>query len=338
MVGANSNYAIERFYLKYFNEIPEINAELFEAQNIFLKYYNQSVFHKALFRLGFHKIYTLINIQLQNKILDFQPKVLLVFKGMELLPKTIKWAKDYGIKVVNYNPDNPFIFSGKGSGNKNVTNSISLYDLHYTYNLEVKKELEEKYQIPTYWLPFGFDLSHHVYENALTFNEIKKTCFVGNPDKARANFIKKLANYGIKIDLFGINWDKFINHKNVSIYQSVYGDEFWFTIRKYRVQLNPLRIHNTASHGMRSFEIPAIGGIMLAPYTWEHQQFFKDCKEVFFYESLSEAARKINYLLSLREEEVLIIRKSAIERCKLSGYSYKDRANYLIETLNKLGI
>jgi hypothetical protein len=75
---------------------------------------------------------------------------------MEIFPESLQWAKQKGIKLVSFNPDNPFIFTGKGSGNSNVTQSIPLYDLHFTYNHEIEQQLREKYRSKIAYLPFGF--------------------------------------------------------------------------------------------------------------------------------------------------------------------------------------
>ena len=336
IVGANSNYAIERFYLKYLAEIPGVQVELFEAQNMFLSYYQKSLFTKIIFRLGYQNIYDKINSALSERIVTMEPEIIFVFKGMEIYPKTLRWAKSKGIKLVNYNPDNPFIFSGRGSGNSNISNSISLYDLHFTYNLEVKKIIEDKYNIPAYWLPFGFDIPEGLFESISDLKEIIKTSFVGNPDRNRVKFLYGLAEKGIAVDLYGNNWEKFLHHKNINIYHAVYGSEFWQMIRQYRVQLNPLRKHNLDSHGMRSFEIPAIGGIMLAPVTSEHIKFFKDGEESFFYMDPEDAVLKINDVLSLSQNEANKIRNNAREKSLSSGYSYKHRVNELYKILKCL--
>ena len=333
IIGAFSNYAIERYYLRYFNNIPQVTAAIFEAQNIFLKYYNQHLYNKVLFRLGNQSIYKKINEELKQNISSDQPDILLVFKGMEIFPETLEWAKALGIKIVNYNPDNPFIFSGRGSGNSNISNSVNLYNLHFTYNLDTKQKLEKHFITPVYWLPFGYDIPDEVYNTAALVKETVKTCFVGNPDKARVHFLKYLAIAGIEIDVYGNGWKKYLNHPNLTIYPPVYDDDLWFTLRKYRVQLNPLRIHNLDSHGMRTFEVPGIGGIMLAPKTSEHIQFFDEDKEAFFYEGLQEAIKKIKFLLALPEDKVNIIRDAARQRCINSQYDYKNRAACVIKVL-----
>jgi spore maturation protein CgeB len=238
--------------------------------------------------------------------------------------------------LINYNPDNPFIFSGSGSGNRNITESIAVYDLHFVYSLTTKKEIEEEYQIPTSFLPFGFDIENGIYDTCSLKSEIVKTCFLGNPDKYRASFIHELAMHDIEIDVYGNHWDKFVNHPKISIFPSViYGPDLWQTLRRYRIQLNLMRIHNMDSHNMRSFEVPAIGGIMLAPDTKEHRMFFENEKEVFLFSDLESCVGQINRLISLNTTLVENIRKNARMRSVNSGYSYRDRAIYALKEIDR---
>jgi len=337
IVGADSKYAIEKPYLKYLSKSKEVSyIDLFAAQNLFLKYYNKSIVNKILYRAGISKILNEINSRLKEKVSASRPDVIIVFKGMEIFPETIKVIKGLGIKAVNYNPDNPFIFSGKGSGNKNVTNSIRLYDLHLTYNMEVKDKIEKEYKIPVKILPFGFEVDKELYVKCANQPEIIKACFVGNPDNERARFIMALADEGILIDIYGTNWDRYISHPNITVHPPVYEHELWKTLRRYRVQLNLMRIHNLNSHNMRSFEVPGVGGIMVAPYTIEHELYFENQKEVFLYKTVADCTKTIRKLLSMSSTEAAQIRENARRRSITSGYTYKDRANQLLRELQNL--
>ncbi len=189
-----------------------------------------------------------------------------------------------GICLVNFNGDNPFIFSGSGSGNKNVLKCLPLFDLHLTYNLAIKKRLDTEYEVKTGFLPFGFDVSDEIYERCCRQEEINKVCFLGNPDPIRTAFIRRLAAGGLAVDIYGgKEWKELETHAGVSVFPPVYGEDAWKILRRYRVQLNLMRPHNKDSHNMRSFEVPGIGGIMLAPATTEHRIFFSDGKEAFLF-------------------------------------------------------
>ena len=336
IIGSNQVWSIENFFYKHFIEAGII-VELFPAQKQFYNYYHSSLFNKMIFRMGVSTIYKIINREIIESIRIFKPNIVWVFKGMEVLPQTIVWMKKQGIKVVNYNPDNPFLFTGKGSGNINVKTSIGLYDLHFTYNLEIKKQIEQKYHLPCYWLPFGFEISEELYNKSKLENEIIKASFVGNPDKERAAFFKALANKNIEIDIYGNDWRKYLHNKNITIFNPVYGDDLWIKLRTYRVQLNPLRPHNRDSHGMRSFEVPGIGGIMLAARTTDHIQFFEEGKEAFFYDSVTTAASTIQQILQFPFDQADSIRISARNRSLNSQYSYQDRTMLVLKIIKDIG-
>ncbi len=335
VVGSDKVYAIENIYVKYLSEL-EGETRLFPAQTIFYDYYGNGIANKLRFRLGLSRILHQINDLLRQQIMQFRPDVIWAFKGMEIFPSTWKWARQQGIRLVNYNPDNPFIFTGKGSGNRNITDSIGLFDMHFTYNLSIKNELEERYRLPVAWLPFGFEVSDEDYTTTHQQDETVKLCFLGNPDESRSRFIRQMADQGLHLDVYGNDWEKFIVHKNVRVFKPVYRLDFWKTLYRYRVQLNLMRIHNPDSHNMRSFEVPGIGGILLAPFTPEHATFFTDCHEAFFYRDVNEAVAKARELLTLSAGQAAQIREAARQRSVLSHYSYRDRTVFAYTKMKEL--
>jgi spore maturation protein CgeB len=335
IVGSNKIYAIENIYQRKLEQLG-MEVMIFTAQNYFYAYYQKSLLNKILYRAGLSGIIIKINKLFRKSVEDFKPKIIWIFKGMEITPATLLWVKRKKIKLVNYNPDNPFIFSGSGSGNTNVTKSIPLFDMHFTYNMEVKKKLEKMLSVSIVYLPFGFDLGDQLYKDCEEQEEIVKVCFAGNPDAKRATFIEKMAVAGIEIDVYGNNWAHFVKNHAIAIHPPVYGREFWMILRRYRVQLNLMRVHNENSHNMRSFEVPAIGGIMLAPDTPEHKLFFEDGKEVFLFSSIDRCVELANTILKLSGIEANKVRKNARERSLHSGYSYSDRAFTALQALKNL--
>ncbi|HMG81453.1 MAG TPA: glycosyltransferase [Ferruginibacter sp.] len=335
IIGSDKIFAIENFYVKYINAEGVI-VHNFPAQTLFYDYYGKNVFNKLLFKANLSWILIIINKKFKQEVIRFKPDAILVFKGMEIFPDSLNWVKKRGIKLINYNPDNPFLFSGRGSGNRNIKNSIKLYDLHLTYNSDIKREMEDKYKISTAILPFGFDVSNELFEKCGKQQEIIKVCFLGNPDKHRSKFIHQLAEKGTSIDVYGNDWQKFIDHPNVNILQPIYGEDFWFALRKYRVQLNLMRPHNPDSHNMRSFEIPAIGGIQLAPLTADHKLYFEPEKEIFLYKNVEDCVFQIKKILALPVNEANVIREQARQRSVSSAYSYKDRSKQALQQIEKL--
>jgi spore maturation protein CgeB len=332
IVGSSTEIVIERLYSKYL-VISGTETEIFPINDRVRDKSASSIWFKIALRLHAFFVLKKVNAELFNHINEFKPDVVWVFKGMYVLPKTLESIKK-DVLLVNYNPDHPFLFSSRGSGNRNVTKSIGLYNLHLCYHLGVKQKIEEQYKIKTAVLPFGFELSQEHYNELLEQEEIKRVCFIGNPDSTRIETIDFIASSGIKIDVYGHGWENTLLKKNinVSIFDALYGFEFWKALRRYRVQLNIFREHNIGSHNMRTFEIPACGGMQLAPYSEEQASFFKENEEIFFYHSKRELLQSIEKLLSADSEEINKYRFKARERSLNSGYSYDSRSR-LVNTI-----
>jgi len=336
LVGSNKHYAIERYYVKYFKEL---GAEVFHfpSADIVFDFHSKNIINKVLFHSKIYSAYGPVNRQLINVAHSFNPDIIWIFKGMEIYPETLNLLrKDY--KLVNYNPDHPFIIPGPGSGNANVTMNVGLFHLHFCYQRSLQQQIETEFGIQTVFLPFGFELSDDVYQSVKNTNEIKKVCFIGNPDKIRIETIKHIAEKGFEIDVYGHGWNKtnLKNHRNVTVSDAVYGSDYWSKLMQYRVQLNIFRIHNIGSHNMRTFEIPAVGGIQLAPYSKEQSLFFEEGKEIFLYKDDKSLLDKINTILALTTHETNIIRNNARQRSIISGYSYADRALLVFKTFKSL--
>ena len=334
LAGSDKVYAIENFYVKYLRKLG-IEVLHFPAQSLFYDYYQKNVFHKIVFKSGLSSVLKEINRSFRNKIEAFMPDIIWIFKGMEIYPETIAWARSKGIALVNYNGDSPFVFSGKGSGNENVSNSIGLYDLFLTYNSEDKKQMEAK-NIRSEILPFGFDLEKDLFEECERIEEINRVCFLGNPDEERAKFIRDLAIMNVRIDVYGNNWNRYVSHPNITICKPVYRADFWRTLRQYRVQLNLMRPHNLSSHNMRTFEAAGIGAIQLAPATKDHQLYFKENEEIFLFRDLKSCSNKIAEIRDLSFQQIKIIRGNSRQRSLEDGYSYESRTKQALSFFKKL--
>ncbi|MFQ5446052.1 MAG: glycosyltransferase [Saprospiraceae bacterium] len=335
IAGQFKSWALERHYARYLREYAEVDT--FPAEDIFDDYYRKSFVHKAFFKLGFSAIYQKIARQLLQKAEAFRPDVLFVFKGMRIVPEALKALKSKGIHLANYNPDHPFLFSSRGSGNGNVTRSIGLYDLHLCYSRVVQQRLEREYPVRTAFLPFGYELSAGVFEAASKVGEIPRACFIGNPDRTRVEYLRVLAAAGVPVDVYGHGWAKALPAiTNLQIHDAVYGDDFWKKMRAYRVQLNIFRPHNEGSHNMRTFEIPAVGGIMLAPDSPEHRAFFAGSKEIFIYKNKADLIAQAQRILNMPSSAAGAIRQQARQRSLAGEYAYKNRAEEVFVAFRQL--
>ena len=327
ILGANQKHNIEYTYAQHLNAVENVTCEIFPSYEKYAEKISRNVLNKIINRLAVNLLLRSLNSEIVNFVKLNKPEIIWVFKGMEIMPKTIIELKKLGCKLINYNPDHPFVFSGAGSGNKNVSQSFKLYDYHFTYNFTLKKQIELEYGIPTFLLPFGYELNDELYKNISKVEEINRVCFIGNPDKKRVKFVEFLLNNNVNLTLFGHGWDsKLKGFNNCEIFDAVYHYELWLNLRKYRIQLNIFREHNEGSHNMRTFEIPAIGGIQLAPDTLEHRSYFELEKEIFLYNNVQECVNQINKILTLSSNQVAMLKLAARKRSIDSEYSYEKRA------------
>jgi hypothetical protein len=264
-----------------------------------------------------------------------QPDVVWIFKGMEVFPATLRALRARGITLVNYNADHPYLHFFRGSGNGNVRKGIPEYHLHLTYSHRIARELHERFRgLRVTVVPFGHEVSDEVFASIDGEDEIRRVCFLGNPDAHRALNVRRLLEAGLAVDLYGYRWDRFLNpHPMLRISDQATGMDMLRTLRRYRVQLNFFRPHNVDSHNMRSFEVPACGGIMLGEDSIEHRHFFEHGREAFFFGSAEEMIGLARHLLALPENEAYSIRRAARRRSVTGGYSYRDRAKAAFEAI-----
>lgn len=280
-----------------------------------------------------------INKDLVHQATVFEPDMVLIFKGMEIYPKTLQALRNRGILLVNYNPDHPYDYVSRGSGNFNVLSSIEQYHTYITYSNTIASDFRRKYpEIPIAVLPFGYSLTDAEYEEISDETEIKRPCFIGYADRQRALVIESLLRQDIAVDVYGPGWSSFFTKKvpGLIINPAVSGVQYYKQLRRYRVQLNLFRNHNAHSHNMRSFEVPAAGGIMLAPDSREHRSFFEAGKEVFLYNAESEIPGVVHEILHLSDEKANAIRENARRRSVESGYDYPSRAVIFLNILRNI--
>jgi spore maturation protein CgeB len=338
MVGSDEVWSLERIYLRHINELEGGAASLVSTSG-----YGKgkvSLLNRIDRRLRpeRNRLYRKFNQVLLAAVKREEPDVLLVFKGMEVFPETLQRLKGK-VLLANYNADHPFEYHFRGSGNQNVLQSIPLYDLHFSYSKAISQQLHDRFGVEAYWLPFGYDEGKLLSPQALdNLEEILRFGFIGNPDRRRVEVIRSLVEAAIPVDVYGENWEAFfpgLLPEALRLFPPVYGKQFAEVACRYRVQLNVFRPHNEGSHNMRTFEMPAAGAIMLAPRSEEHDFFFAEGKEAFFYDDLSHLRELARLLLDLTPKQALQIRKQGLERSEQSGYSYRSRTRQVVHTLQQ---
>jgi len=338
LVGSFDHWnGLERHYFKYLSQLVT-DIELLPFPDWVRNYYTKNILRRAFYKFNFNtkSVIRGFNTQLYNEIVAKNPEIVWIFKGVNILPETLLNLKALGIKLVNYNADHPFIRTFKSSGGLEIEQCVPLYDLFLCYSKDLSENIATRYngKVKTAVVPFGYEITPEDLTRIRLISEkeeeIIKVCFIGNPDSEfRYELLKFLIDNKVPIDIYGRGWDKYFKKGNkfYKIYDGVYGFDYWATLPKYRVQLNIFRPHNVNSHNMRTFEIPAVGGIQLAPDSRDNQEFFKEGEEIFLYRSKEDLINLSKFLLNIPSEKAKEVREAGFKRCVLENYSYQRRAH-----------
>ncbi len=344
VAGSLSHWnALEKHYIAYLQPKVE-DIQLYPWPDLLGDYFISNLDRRIRYRfkLGVEGKIKKFNTLLFEHIRNVKPDILWVFKGVDIYPDTLSRIRDLGVKTVNYNPDHPLIRTFRSGGGSEIEKAIPYYDLFLCYSRDLMLELNRRFNgsVKTEYLPFGYDIPPDINAKLSTIHEeTPRLCFIGNPDnELRFQILSEMIKAGIPIDIYGLGWHKYFRRrsKDSRIFPGVYNDEYWLKLREYRVQLNIFRPHNFNSHNMRSFEIPAVGGIQLAPDSIEHREFFDNGKEIFLYKNKDEIKDKAFMILGMSKDEVQKVRLAATLRCLKDGYSYKNRSEIVYGAFNKL--
>jgi len=153
--------------------------------------------------------------------------------------------------------------------------------------------------------------------------------FVGGADPDRVPFMEALARAGLKLKLYGGYWGRYSETRNYAcgmadppMVRRVTG--------RGRVAMCLVRRSNRDGHCMRTFEIPAMGGCLLAESTPDHRELFgEESKAALYFENIPEMVEKTRWLL---DHPVERRRLAAAAHQLITGgrHTYRDR---LIEML-----
>ncbi|WP_231427107.1 glycosyltransferase [Pedobacter sp. Leaf250] len=297
---------------------------------------NKNVGHKILFNLSPKYYYKNINQKVLETAVSLRPQVILIFKGMELKPETIKVLKSNCSLLCNYNPDHPFKFYSKGAGNSNVADSLSLFDIYFSYSNSICKQLKADYNVTSNCIPFGYDETIKPIKSKSS-HLLEQVLFIGAWDKDREQKIKNLTKFNLQV--FGPTvWNrKLMRLKNIKYHDKLlYTQDYADACLSARGILNFLRPQNIIeqSHNMRTFEVPGYSGLLISERTEEQLGFFEEDKEAIYFDSIEELKDKLQFY-KVHEGLVSKIKANGNYRSIKSGYGYQNRTKLMISYINK---
>ncbi|MDD5449791.1 MAG: glycosyltransferase [Candidatus Omnitrophica bacterium] len=262
---------------------------------------------------------------------DYRPDTIISTGLAPLEMDIIKEIGEIGIRRINYLTDDPFNSAHKAGW---FMKGLPFYDVIFSPRRSNIEDLKKTGCKKVEYLQFGYNPYVHYPEAPSAAAEFLKfetdMVFIGGADRDRLPFIKAVINSGIKIAIYGGYWEK--NPYTMVYSQGLAAPEVMRkAIGGAKVALCLVRRANRDGHSMRTFEIPAMGGCMLAEDTEEHREIFgSDGEYVIYFRTPDEMVHKAQFLISNEKE-----RRRLAEACHSliikKNNTYKDR---LVTMLN----
>jgi spore maturation protein CgeB len=335
IIGGTAPWSLEALYLKALVQAGVPTVECFDTGK------HQIVFSRSLpGRVASRLVAPWNTYQLNAGLIRFlhsRPSsfdAIIVFKGFDLTRDTFERCRRLtgSARWVNINPDNPFDHTLSASTNPNILASITFFDLYCTWSRALVATLKEQGARAVHYLPFGYDPEMHRSLGPTKPISNRRVLFVGTWDPWRERQLSELAEFDLTI--YGHDWERV--SRSSPLYaklrrRPLYREELASETASSAVSLNLLRQQNAGAHNMRTFEIPALGGLMLTTRSDEQQEFFPEGEASFMFENTPELKDQIRRIFS-DPEKANSIRWEGQRR--VLRHSYSQRAAELLAALN----
>jgi spore maturation protein CgeB len=270
-----------------------------------------------------------------------RPHAVVAFKGAYLEADTVRLLqRELGIPFVNYYPDNPFcgvpLNPRKTSAQRrDLLDVLQEYARVWTWAPPIVEQLRTR-GVRAAYLPFGVD--EELYRPDAPRPSVCGECagdhaivFVGQHSDAREAHIDAIRSHTVA--LWGNRWTR--ARRRFDGRHAIHGGAMTGAVaasayRTATVALNIVDDLNMPGHNMRTFEVPASGGLMLSRYTPEQAAFFPENEAAVYYrdpaeldECLTRVRADTGWAARLRERAVAIARE----------HTYRHRARAILSEL-----
>lgn len=270
--------------------------------------------------------------------------IVIAIKGISLFPETLRWIKRRtGAVLCDWHTDDYFDLR---ASSKYAFACIPIYDCIFTAENFNIPELGSSGARRVQYLPCGYDPDlHRPGEVSPRQRERYSTdvVFIGSWRADRAEILEAMVAEGFerRVSVWGSGWTKLGKRSPLRPhvrFEEIYGEEMPKAIWGARIALAFVTRFGRGGRvaTMRTFEIPACGGFMLAERaSREHHEFFEEGTEMVCFDGVAELGEKVEYYLE-REPERAAVGQAGRDRLLRSGYSYRDRVSEILRVCNEL--
>jgi spore maturation protein CgeB len=264
---------------------------------------SKAILYKWLFETGGIFLVTVISLRINYLITKIEADLVWVNGGDLISPWLVRKLKYKYKKIINYNNDLPFGSRDKLRW-KQYFAAVPYYDLllaRSNTDLEKPLKLGAKQVVAMYMLA---DEKVHERQVLSTHESAKwasDVLFVGTWFPGRGNFLKELITKGVPITVYGDRWHKAPEWEMIKPYwrgTGLSGLDYTYALQSAKICLGLVSEENNDLHTSRSMEVPALGSLLCAKRTYEHQLMYTEWEEAVFWDDAQECSTVCQQLLA----------------------------------------
>lgn len=260
----------------------------------------------------------------RTRVLD--PDLVWVVQGAYLGPKVIRSLRELKVPIVNFLSDNPFVDGTEWRRFRNYRRAILEYDLVTACRDTTAAELAKAGARNVVQLHFAADeITHRPI--ALSDEDRQRfssdVAFIGTWMPERGPLLAELVKLNVPLAIWGDRWQK---APEWPILRSCWrgpglfdGHDYAKAIQCAKICLGLLNSENEDLHTQRSVEVPALGGLLCAKRTSDHEALYVEGEEAVFWNDAEECAAICTELLADESRRKNIARKGHM-RAQANGH------------------
>ena len=336
IVGSSAQGALETAYLRALGKCGAQSLDMFNVDR-----YNFCLPGSSLLIRGSNRVVTTLSEKIvEQRFLRFLSHsgkyydAIIVFKGREFSRRLLDACRASQPKAmwININPDNPLYGKFRVSTNSNILNSLSFYDIYCIWSRALIDELKQHGCQQVEYLPFAYDSDYHIPPPDTRLGQEDCISFIGSWDPEREETLSALTDYNLHI--FGNGWERVgkkspLRTKKI-VPRAIFGEELARVVGASQLSLNLLRTQNRGSHNMRTFEVPAMGGLMLTTRSQEQDKFFPEKQACLMFGSEQELRTQVK---QVQKDPTFAhyVRQQGMQQVK--EHSYVERGHQLLRLI-----
>ena len=278
---------------------------------------------------------TEFNHALMRTLREAAPRALLATGIAPVSAATLAAARALGVVTMNFLTDDPWNPAHRARW---FMEALPEYDCVYSPRSANLADLRSiRPGGPSEYVPFAYAPDVHFPEPTLTPQEESgfdsDVMFAGGADEDRRQVLGAFVREGFRVALYGGYWDRYTETRAAARgFLDAAG--LRKTTAAAKVCLCLVRRANRDGHAMRSFEVPAMGGCVLAEDTPDHRRIFgTEGAAALYFQDIDDALVKARLLVNEPARRAPL---AAAAHAVVTGgaNTYADRLRSMLEAVS----